>query len=353
MNAIKDCAVIDLFCGVGGLTHGFVREGFRVVAGTDMDSHCKYAYEKNNNAKFIAKPIEDVSAEEILKLFGDSKIKILVGCAPCQPFSTYTQKKEYDKWKLLYEFAELIETVHPDIVSMENVPRLVKFKRGQVFNDFRNKLEQLGFYITWLIVFCPDYGIPQRRSRLVLVASKFGLINFLEKTHSPDRYKTVADAIGHLQPLQDGEASRKDLLHRAASLSPVNKERIKSSVPGGTWRDWEHNLVSNCHTKLTGKGYFAIYGRMLRDEPSPTITTQFYNFGSGRFGHPDQDRALSPREAALLQTFPEDYVFVDPNSKVCLATLGRHIGNAVPVDLARVIAKSIAAHIEGLDVQRT
>ena len=351
MTEIRDCTVIDLFCGVGGLTHGFVKEGFTVVAGVDTDKSCKHAYEKNNGSQFIEKDIQDISSTELLKLFGTSPIKILVGCAPCQPFSTYNQKKYDDKWKLVYEFINLIEETKPDIVSMENLPRLTKFKEGTVFNNFISQLQKLDYAVTWQIVYSPDYGVPQKRSRLVVLASRFGKIDLLEKTHTPDKYMTLWDTIGSLEPIHDGEQSDSDPLHRAAKLLDTNKERIKSSAPGGTWRDWGSDLVAPCHTKTQGKSYFAVYGRMSWDEPSPTITTQSYNYGSGRFGHPEQDRALSLREAALLQTFPHDYEFCDKNVPVHLTVIGRHIGNAVPVALSRVIARSIAKHIEALNAE--
>jgi DNA (cytosine-5)-methyltransferase 1 len=124
--------------------------------------------------------------------------------------------------------------------------------------------------------------------------------------------------------------------------------RIKASKPGGTWRDWDRKLLANCHRKSSGKTYPSVYGRMAWDAPAPTITTQAYAFGSGRFGHPEQDRAISLREAALLQTFPDDYVFVEPHAEVRFATIGRLIGNAVPPRLGEVVAESILAHLDAV-----
>lgn len=180
----------------------------------------------------------------------------------------------------------------------------------------------------------------------MLFASKFGEIEIVAATHSPDQYRTVRDAIGHLEPLEAGQTSEKDPLHRASRLSELNLRRIRASVPGGTWRDWDDELVAGCHKKESGRGYASVYGRMQWDEPSPTITAQCYGFGNGRFGHPEQDRAISLREAALLQTFPEDYQFVPPEDPHYITVIGRLIGNAVPVDLGRVIAKSIKRHLE-------
>ncbi len=341
--------VIDMFCGVGGLTHGFLQEGFNVVAGFDIDPSCKYPYEANNKgAKFFNKNIESISAEELIDLYPKGKKKVLVGCAPCQPFSTYTngQPHHRKKWSLLYVFAQLIREVKPDIVSMENVPRLLHFKKGLVFNDFVSVLKEIGYEVSWEMVYCPDYGIPQQRTRLVLFASRHGKIDLFKKTHSPSDYKTVRDAIDKLPPIKDGQIHSEDPLHKASKLSPLNKKRILHSVPGGTWRDWNEDLLAPCHKKETGKFYTSVYGRMEWDKPSPTITTQCYGYGNGRFGHPVQNRAISLREAALLQTFPGDYRFVSPKDQIYFKVAARHIGNAVPVKLGQVIAKSIKKHLE-------
>lgn len=347
---MKDCAVVDLFCGVGGLTHGFILEGFKVTAGIDADSACAYAFEKNNKgAKFIQKKIEDLNKQEVLKLFQGKKIKILVGCAPCQPFSSYNKKgKGIDgKWKLLTKFGNIICETKPDIVSMENVPDLVKFKNGKIYKAFINKLQDNGYYVTeYPNVYCPNYGIPQQRTRLVVFASKHGFISLIPPTHKPENYRSVRDTISKLEPIQAGETSTRDPLHKSSQLSELNLKRIRASRPGGTWRDWDEKLRASCHLKDKGGGYVSVYGRMTWDQPSPTITTQFFGFGNGRFGHPEQDRALSLREAALLQTFPIYYNFVSDNTSIPLKTVGRFIGNAVPVDLGRVISKSIKNHIK-------
>ncbi len=344
---LEEATVVDIFCGIGGLAHGFVREGFTVAAGVDADPSCKYAFEQNNNAIFINEEIENIKPKKISKLYPDGHAKILVGCAPCQPFSSYSGNNADDKkWRLLYKFADLIKSVRPDIVSMENVTRLRIFAGGKVFRDFINKLENIGYYVTSYDVFCPDYGVPQNRTRLVLFASKYANIKLIDKTHSPRRCITVRDAISRLEPIKHGEASCRDPIHLASRLSKINLKRIRQSVPGGTWRDWSKKLIAECHKKETGHTYPSVYGRMIWDEPSPTITTQCYGFGNGRFGHPEQDRAISLREAALLQTFPRYYKLVASGEPIYMKVIGRHIGNAVPVRLGRVIARSIARHLE-------
>lgn len=345
----ENVGVIDLFCGIGGLSYGFKMEGFDVIAGIDIDESCKYAYEENNNAQFISKSIEDVSSNEIKKLYGNKKIKVLVGCAPCQPFSSYTFKdkdKENDKWKLLYEFTRVIRDLKPEIVSMENVSQLLNFKKAPVFNDFVNELNILGYKVNYEIVNCPEYGIPQNRKRLVLLASKLGQIDLIPKTHTKDNYITVRDVIGNLKPISDGESDENDNIHISRKLSPLNKKRIQNTPYGGSWIDWPEHLQLDCHKRDSGKSFPSVYGRMKWDEPSPTITTHCVGYGNGRFGHPEQDRAISLREAALLQTFPLKYKFFKKNVDALSVILARQLGNAVPVRLGEVIAKSIKIHLK-------
>lgn len=348
MPNINNAGVIDLFCGIGGLSRGFYDENFKILAGVDADSSCKYAFEINNDSIFIDEKIENISSSAIKELFKNSETKILVGCAPCQPFSSYMFKdseKKDNKWTLLYEFSKLIKETSPDIISMENVPQLMNFKKAPVLKDFIKSLEELGYYVSYKIVYCPNYGIPQNRKRFVLLASKYGPINLIEPTHGAKDYKTVKDAIGSLQPLSDGEESVKDKMHRARKLSPVNKERILHTPYGGGWKNWPEHLKLACHKKIGGKTYMSVYGRMKWEEPSPTITTHCTGYGNGRFGHPEQNRAITLREAALLQTFPIEYKFYPENQPFSSSRIARQIGNAVPVELGRVIAKSIKLHI--------
>lgn len=347
-------AVIDLFCGIGGLTKGLELSGLNVVAGIDVDETCKFAYERNNNSKFFCRDLSVINPASLSELFPEKATKILVGCAPCQPFSKYTQryrKKGHidEKWKLLYSFSNIVDEVKPLIISMENVPELSKQK---VFEDFVNHLYSLNYYVSWSIVYCPDYGVPQKRKRLVLLASQLGDICIIPPIYTPDKYKTVSDAIRNLPEIANGETCPTDKIHCATKMKDINVRRIQQSVPGGTWKDWDKELQLECHSKLTGKSYGAVYGRMKWDEPSPTITTQFYGYGNGRFGHPEQNRAISYREGALLQSFPEDYIFIDENTKgFNRRQLGIHIGNAVPVELGRAIGLSIIEHLNNLGVR--
>lgn len=343
--------VVDLFCGIGGLSHGFIKEKFNVVAGFDIDESCKYAFETNNKSKFYCTDVGNLSGDEILRHYSKSDIKILVGCAPCQPFSSYTFKdkeKRKSKWGLLYDFLRLITETKPEIVSMENVAQLINFKKAPVFEDFVQGLKKLGYFVTYEIVNCPDYGIPQTRKRLVLLASKFGEISLIKKTHTPVNYKSVRDVIGHLPKIEHGKTHKDDQLHFARKLSPLNLKRIKNTPYGGGWKDWPEDLLLECHKKISGKSYSSVYGRMKWDEPAPTITTHCIGYGNGRFGHPVQNRAISLREAALLQTFPSEYKFSAPGNPYMTSQIAKQLGNAVPVELGRVIAKSIYNHLDSI-----
>ena len=162
--------------------------------------------------------------------------------------------------------------------------------------------------------------------------------------------KTVKQAIGRLRSLSAGESAPRDKLHVSATLSTTNFERILYSVPGGTWRDWPKRLINDCHKADTGKTFPGVYGRMEWNKPAPTMTTQCFGFGNGRFGHPEQDRAITLREAAILQSFPKSYKFIEKKEQVNFKVLGRLIGNAVPVDLSKAIAQSLKFHIREMNL---
>lgn len=338
---------VDLFCGAGGLTHGLVRAGVDVRLGVDIDPACEHPYIANNSAKFLLKSVEELDANELERHYRKNGIKLLAGCAPCQTFSTYNQKAtESDKrWWLLLQFSRLVADLVPDLVTMENVPRLIE---QNVFEEFVTNLEANGYSVAYKVVNCAEYGVPQQRNRLVLLASKLGPITLLTPQQFGKGPRSVKEAIGDLPPIQAGTSHPKDPLHQCSALSEINMRRIKASKPGGTWRDWPRELVADCHKKSSGKTYPSVYGRMTWDNPAPTMTTQFFGFGNGRFGHPEQDRAISLREGAILQSFPPDYEFARPGEQVCQKSIGRLIGNAVPVNLGEVIGASLLSHVSEL-----
>lgn len=339
--------IIDLFCGIGGLTRGLIDSGLSVIAGFDIDPTCQYAYERNNDVSYHTQNVREVHAADLNKLYAENATRILVGCAPCQPFSRMRFKmgeaNEHDeKYNLLLEYGRLIEELHPTIISMENVPQI---KKTEIYTQFIQILQDNGYYISEKVVYCPDYGIPQSRRRFVLLGSLLGPIELIAPTHHRDDVN-IRNFIDRLPHIEAGGVDPNDALHRSASLSEINLKRIRSSRPGGTWRDWPEELRCPCHRKSSGKTYSSVYGRMSWDRIGPTITTQFYSFGTGRYGHPEQDRALSLREGAMLQTFPQNYDFIDPNREFVFKDIARHIGNAVPVRLGEIIGNTITRHLE-------
>ncbi len=339
-------SAVDLFCGVGGLTYGMQRGGIPVAAGVDVDRSCQYPYEANNDADFVLQDVTTLTAKSLRKLFGGADYRVLVGCAPCQPFSSYSHglsQKRDARWSLLDAFGNLVSEVKPDVVSMENV---IELATQPICRRFLKTLRRAGYKVSVHRVRCADFGVPQTRRRLVVLASLHGEVKLQKGTSAT---KTVREAIGGLERIEAGESSKRDRLHCSASLSSINLARIRASKPGGTWRDWDVSIVARCHLKKTGRSFKSVYGRMKWTEPSPTITTQFFKFGTGRFGHPEQDRALSLREGAILQTFPKRYRFSRRGDVIAFQNLGRLIGNAVPVKLGEAIGRSILAHLKKID----
>lgn len=346
--AARRITAIDLFCGVGGLTQGLGRAGIDVVMGVDLDPACRYAFEANNAAAFVNVDVMQLRADDLAVAFAAKEVSLLAGCAPCQPFSTYSRSAKRGRrgvprghgssdWALLRRFGELISDIKPDLVTMENVPPL---RDQRVFREFVDGLG--GYHVDHAVVDGRMVGLPQTRKRLVLVGSTIGPIS-LPAPHGI--LNTVRATIGSLPSLDAGGVDPCDALHTASRLSALNLERIRASNPGGTWRDWPERLRARCHTRTTGATYPSVYGRMTWDAPSPTITTQCFGYGNGRFGHPEADRAISLREAAMLQGFPRDYRFLRPRERANFSTMGRLIGNAVPVPLGEYIGRALVDHV--------
>lgn len=336
---------VDLFCGAGGLSHGLQQAGIHVVAGVDSDPACRFPFETNVEAAFLDMDVRDLTSAHLSRLWDDGSIRLLAGCAPCQPFSPYRRGADTSSekdWPLLAEFGRLVRETTPEIVTMENVPRIGS---STVFLEFVDGLREQGYAVSWRSCHGPDYGLAQTRRRLVLLASRFGAIEVPRGDQSVSEVRTVRDAIGQLPPLESGGADPGDVLHRCRALSDVNLRRMRASRPGGTWEDWPEELRAPCHRKASGGTFRNVYARMEWDKPAPTITTLAYNYGTGRFGHPEQDRALSLREAAMLQGFPRRYQFVRPSDEVRFTHLGRLIGNAVPPPIAHAVGQAIVDHV--------
>lgn len=344
---MKKVRVIDLFCGIGWLSHWLLRVGLPVSAGFDIDWNCKFWYEYNNKAKFCQQDIKTLKAEQLKDIFWDTDIKVLVGCAPCQPYSLMNTKKWTYSWDDIKErspvdkFASLIREITPEIVSMENVPGLMTNKKSDSFQNFLRTLEECGYKYDYKVVNCTDYGIPQTRRRLILVASRIGEIKIIPPTHKTP--VTLKEAIKDLPKLKSWETSRTDKYHTCQNLTKINLERLKYIPHNG----WDLSMIESkyrpeCFKKKSGKSYLKnVYGRMYRDKPAPTMTTLCTWLWNGRFWHPEQDRAISVREAARIQTFPDDYQFFPENEDCNIQKASKFIGNAVPVRLWEVIWESI------------
>lgn len=346
-------SAVDLFCGVGGLSYGLRDSGIHIAAGVDIDPACAYPFRTNIHAPFHQQDIREIKTDDLAAMWpAKTQVRVLAGCAPCQPFSSHRRGADTShehQWPLVDEMSRLIKGTVPDVVTMENVPRIAI---ASVFENFVSRLHKLGYHVDFRPCYCPAYGVPQHRKRLVLLASRLGKLAVPEGTVSSTAYPTVRQAIHDLPPVEHGHTHPHDRLHKSRFLTEVNLERIKRSRPGGTWEDWPENLRAPCHRKPSGSTFRNVYARMTWDEPSPTITTLAYNFGTGRFGHPEQDRALTLREAANLQSFPPDYEFVADEDPVQFAPLGRLIGNAVPPRLAEAIGTAIMDHVEATAVSQ-
>lgn len=337
-------SAVDLFCGAGGLTHGLIQAGIKVEAGIDIDEQAEFAYTFNNpGAKFIRWDLSRKTSRDIEALFKPRRLRLLAGCAPCKPFSKLTNGiTDHDDWDLLNNFGRFVRGIKPEFVTMENVPELAE--RGQeVFFHFVDALVKLNYSVDWRIVNCAEYGVPQSRRRLVLLASRVGGISIPEspRPHA-NQWKTVRQTIGRLTPLNIGESDPRDPLHGAPLLSPLNLRRLKATPrDGGTRKNWPDELVLKCHRKKSGKRYHSIYGRMWWDRPASTMTTLCTGIGNGRFGHPEQDRSITLREAALFQSFPRKYLFWPPRQILNRSAVSKLIGNAVPPRLARMLGNAI------------
>jgi DNA (cytosine-5)-methyltransferase 1 len=334
-------AAVDIFCGAAGLSLGLKWSGIPIAAGIDLDPACRFPFETNIGAKFLEQDISTLSGEAVSALFGDAKIRVLAGCAPCQPFSGYTTKRRAidHRWELLLQFLRIVRECVPEIVTMENVPRLSHLPLWQ---EFVSSLQALGYFVAWDVLDVAKFGVPQNRRRLVLLASKLGPVQL--PVPAKGKAATVEKAIGKLPAIKAGAKNSADPLHSSRALTPRNLARIKRSKPAGTWREWPKRMQATCHKANSGKTYPSVYGRMSWDKPSPTITTQFYGFGNGRFGHPKQNRAITLREGAILQSFPIDFKFAPNDRRVNFREIGRLIGNAVPPALAHAIGKAIVSH---------
>lgn len=339
---------IDLFCGAGGLTVGLKKAGFRVLAGVEQNPVAAETYKLNNRKSRIYEgDIRKLCPERIMADLGleTGSLDLLAGCPPCQGFSSHrTRNKataiEDDRNDLVFEFVRFIEVMLPKTVMLENVPALAKDWR---IDELKVRLRDLGYHIDdnfAQVKNAADYGVPQRRKRLLVKASRYGTIADAKATA---RRKTVMDAISGLMP--PGESG--DALHDLPTSRSEKVQTIISLVPkdGGSRADIPQKYWLDCHLRRPGS-YRDVYGRMAWKDVAPTITGGCTNPSKGRFIHPEQNRAITLREAALLQTFPPKYRFSMAGGKDVAALM---IGNALPPEFIRRQAAQFKAHLRGVE----
>lgn len=332
--------VFDFFSGCGGTSCGFKAAGFNIKLGLDIDSSASKTFSENfPEAEVINSDIRALSTDALSTAIGTRKNKILFsGCAPCQPFSKQNrQNKPSDaRATLLDEFARFVEHWLPDYVFIENVPGMQNNSRkSAIFNRFLTTLERLNYSYDSEVVEAQWFGVPQKRRRLVLVASLNSPVKIPQRTHGPDLqpYSTVREWIYDLPRINHGQVHQGDPDHFALGLSETNLARIRLTPEGGGRSSWPESLLINCHRNYSG--HTDVYGRLSWDKPAVGLTTRCISYSNGRFGHPEQDRAISLREAACLQTFPRDFRFHGTKSSKSL-----QVGNAVPPLMAKAIAQS-------------
>jgi DNA (cytosine-5)-methyltransferase 1 len=388
---------VDFFCGAGGTTRGLIDANGYVIAGVDKDDRCAETYVRNNpNARldgerpaFLHRDIFPSTTgypggeqgrlyKELSGLIAAKRalapgVPLLFAiCAPCQPFTTLSRKTLSDERRdgrerdrgLLRQAVKFVRRFRPEVVLSENVAGIRDQRYGGVWDDFKASLEDLGYVTGTKVVCTSKFGIPQFRKRSILVAVRSELVKperFADLTQTellvpgsdPDAVmRSVRQAIDHLPPIEAGELHATVPNHRARTLSAQNLKRIGAALPGQSnayMADTEHGDLSlGCHRRvnerLGSRCFTDVYTRMSPDRPSPTITTKCHSISNGRFGHYDtsQLRGISLREAAILQSFPDDYVFY-PVDKV--ESVARMIGNAVPPKLAEFFASYLVGSV--------
>ena len=346
---------IDFFCGAGGLTRGLLNAGIDVLAGVDIDERLRETYTHNNEPSvFIGQDIRNVQIEHLRRQLGirPDDLTLYAACTPCQPFSTLNSLKGVDDRKvLLLDFAEVVRQCPPDFVLIENVPGLNNAYGKEVYEKFLSVLNECGFSDPSAdLLDAKHYGVPQTRKRFILMASKHGALELPTPTHGIGQdcdaeispVATVREYIGEYPAISDGEESDTYPNHVARKLQPHHKI-IVEAVPqdGGSRRDVaDTSILLQCHQR-NPNAHKDVFGRMAWDQPGPTLTCRCTDVYCGRFIHPDQDRGISLREAAALQTFDDDYEFFGPS----FLFLSTQIGNAVPVMFAETLGKAVLQHV--------
>ncbi len=334
---------IDFFCGAGGLTRGLLDAGIEVLAGVDNDERLEKTYTHNNEpSRFINSDIDNINIHELRETLGiqDHDTTLYAACTPCQPFSTLNRLQGKDERKgLLLDFAQkIVDECPPDFIIVENVPGLNNAIGKEIYEGFLKVLKKHNFSEAADLLDAKHFGVPQTRKRFILIASRRGAISLPTPETDANQFTTVRECIEKYPAIADGAVSAKYLNHTSRKLKP-HLLRIVQAVPkdGGSRREVaDTSILLKCHQE-NPNAHKDVFGRMAWDAPSPTLTCRCIDIYCGRFTHPEQDRGISLREAAALQTFDDDYEFFGTS----LAGTSRQIGNAVPVKLAERLGRSI------------
>lgn len=331
---------LDLYSGCGGLTEGLKQAGFNVIAAVEIDKDAAKCYALNHpETNLIIKDIRDISVlRELKNELNGIQLHLLAGCPPCQGFSAIRRRnKKYSRHdernKLILDFLKFVKELNPLTIMLENVPGIINY---YLFKKLVKELIKLGYRIDYKVVNVKNYKVPQRRKRLVLIGSKLGNITV---PIGNGEIISVRDTIGNLEPINQTD----DPIHKIVAHHTERIQNIINRIPrdGGSRKNLPKRYILECHKKKN-VGFNDIYGRLRWDKESSTITGGCLNPSKGRFLHPEENRCISAREAALLQTFPKDYKFPIDISKASLALL---IGNALPPKFSEIQSKKIFQHL--------
>jgi DNA (cytosine-5)-methyltransferase 1 len=338
---------LDIFCGAGGVTYGLRKAGIRVAVGVDKNEDCRLSFTQNNPAvKFLSEDVRKLTAQALLSHVRSTKehdLLLLAACAPCQPFSSHNKNRDeaFDR-VVLRHVERLVKEMRPNFLFIENVPGLQKVSGYSAFRRLRRTLGSLRYKTRCGVVDAGWYGVPQHRRRLVLTASLHGEAPWPSQSHGDAPglvpFATVREAISKYPPIIAGEEHPTVPNHIAAQLADHNLDRLEATpADGGSRIAWPSKFVLKCHKKHDG--HPDVYGRLRWDAPAPTLTTKCTSLSNGRYGHPEQHRAISAREAAALQSFDDAYMFYGG-----ILQITRQIGNAVPPALAEKFGTEFVAH---------
>jgi DNA (cytosine-5)-methyltransferase 1 len=320
--------VVDLFAGVGGLSLGFKENDFDLVFANDIDEDASKTFTYNHpKTKFFLGDVKELTENKIKRLIGNTKVDVLVGGVPCQSFSMVgyrTTKKEANlddpRHYLFREFIRVAKILNPKIIIIENVKAILSSHKGKIKDEIISKLKEIGYDVDYEILNAADFGNSQLRERAIFIGNKLGIPNnFPKKTHSPDNYVTIAEIFSNI-PLAN---------HEPKQLSGKVLERVKLIKPGNNWKSLPIELQ-------TGSKHSGAYGRLDPNKPSRTLTTRFDTPPGGYVTHPIENRAITVREGARIQGFPDDFIFIGKR-----ISQYRQVGNAVAVGMSRALAKSV------------